>query len=70
MFQVVLIFVGTDDFYWEMLVFNLIFGWLNVLFAHLFTDFHSRPLDLSRKGLPLSMLTATKFLQKLTISFQ
>ena len=34
MFQVVLIFVGTDDFYWEMLVFNLIFGWLNVLFAH------------------------------------
>ena len=44
MFQVVLIFVGTDDFYWEMLVFNLIFGWLNVLFAHLFTDFQSRPL--------------------------
>ena len=44
MFQVVLIFVGTDDFYWEMLVFNLIFGRLNVLFANLFTDFHSRPL--------------------------
>ena len=45
MFQVVLIFVGTADFYWGMFVFNLIFGWLNVLFAHLFTDFHPRPLE-------------------------